>query len=498
MDFGLNQLHFVMIPLMSPGHLIPMMDMARLLAQHGTMVTIVTTPLNAIKFNSMVDRARKSNLQIQILTLSFPTLEAGLPEGCENMSQLSTRNLIKNFYEATNMLQQPFENLLRSLDPPASCIVSGKNLGWTVETSRMFKIPRIFFDGMGCFSFSCTHRLENSTVLEAVSSSDPFLIPGLPHRVELTKAKLPENLHPGSADLTDARNKMRAAEVVSDGIVVNTFQELEGDYYVNEYKRVKGGNIWCIGPVSGYNKSELNKVERGEMASIDVNQLLKWLDSWEPSSVIYACLGSICGLKPRQLKELGLGLEASNRPFIWVIRGGEKSEDLEKWILEDGFEERTKGRGLVIHGWAPQLLILSHPAIGGFLTHCGWNSTLEGVGAGVPLLTCPLFAEQFFNEKLVVEVLGSGVSVGVEAAVTWGLEDKSGLVMKRENVKKAIDKVMDKGKEGEERRKKARELGEMAKRAIEEGGSSYLNMEILIQYVKKQQLLRLENAIKSS
>uniref|UniRef100_A0A803PAR0 Glycosyltransferase n=1 Tax=Cannabis sativa TaxID=3483 RepID=A0A803PAR0_CANSA len=498
MDSGLNQPHFVMIPLMSPGHLIPMMDMARLLAQHGTMVTIVTTPLNAIKFKSMIERARKSNLQIQILTLPFPTLEAGLPEGCENMSQLSTRNLIKNFYEATNMLQIPFENLLQSLDPPASCIVSGKNLGWTVETSRMFKIPRIFFDGMGCFSFSCTNRLETSGVLENISNSEPFLIPGLPHSVELTKAKLPENLHPGSADLTEARNKMRAAEAVSDGIVVNTFEELEGEYYVNEYKRVKGGNIWCIGPVSGYNKSELDKVERGEMASIDVNKLLKWLDSWEQGSVIYACLGSICGLKERQLKELGLGLEASESPFIWVVRGGEKSVGLEKWISEDGFEERTKGRGLVIHGWAPQLMILSHPAIGGFLTHCGWNSTLEGVGAGVPLITCPLFAEQFFNEKLVVEVLGSGVSVGVEAAVTWGLEDKSGLVMKRENVKNAIDKLMDKGKEAEERRKKARELGEMAKRAIEEGGSSYLNMGILIQYVKKQQLLTLENDIKSS
>ncbi|POO01807.1 UDP-glucuronosyl/UDP-glucosyltransferase [Trema orientale] len=483
MDSGLNQLHFVLVPLMSPGHLIPMIDMARLLAQHGTKVTIVTTPLNAIKFNSMIERASESGLQIQILTLHFPALEAGLPEGCENMSQLATRNLIKNFFEATNMLQQPFENLLQNLETPASCIVSGKNLGWTVETSRKFKIPRIFFDGMGCFGFSCTHRLETCRIHEGISSSEPFLVPGLPHRIELTKAKLPENLNPGSADLTEVRNKMRAAEAVSDGIVVNTFEELEGDY-VKEFKRVKGDKVWCIGPVSGYNQSELDKGERGEMASIDVNQCLKWLDSWEPGSVIYACLGSICGLKPWQLKELGLGLEASNRPFIWVIRGGERSEDLEKWISEERFEDRTNGRGLVINGWAPQLLILSHPAIGGFLTHCGWNSTLEGIGAGVPLLTCPLFAEQFFNEKLVVEVLKTGVSVGVEAAVTWGLEDKAGLVMKRDDVKKAIDEVMNKGEEAEERRKKARELGEMAKRAVEEGGSSHHNMEMLIQYVR--------------
>ncbi|EXB75921.1 UDP-glycosyltransferase 73C3 [Morus notabilis] len=485
MDSGLNQLHFVLLPLMSPGHLIPMTDMAKLLAQHGVIATIVTTPLNAIKFSSMIQRAVESGLKIQFLTLNFPYLEAGLPEGCENMAKLPERSLIKNFFAATNMLQQPFENLLQTLQPPVSCIVSGKNLGWTVETCRKFKIPRIFFDGIGCFAFSCTSRLETSKVHEGVPNSDSFMVPGLPHKVELTKAKLPENLNPGSADLTEARNKMRAAEAIADGIVVNTFEELEAEY-VKEYKRVKGNNVWCIGPVSGCHKYELDKVERGEMASIDVNKCLKWLDSWEPGSVIYACLGSICGLKPWQLKELGLGLEASNRPFIWVIRGGEKSEGLEKWISEEGFEERTMGRGLVIRGWAPQLLILSHPAIGGFLTHCGWNSTLEGAGAGVPLVTCPLFAEQFFNEKLVVEVMAIGVSVGVEAAVTWGLEEEAGLVMKSEDVKKAIDKVMDKGDEAEARRKKAREIGEMAKRAIEEGGSSYLNMELLIQYVKQQ------------
>lgn len=181
--------------------------------------------------------------------------------------------------------------------------------------------------------------------------------------------------------------------------------------------------------------------------------------------------------------ELGLGLEASNRSFIWVIRGGQKSEGLEKWISEENFEERVKDRGLIIRGWAPQLWILSHPAIGAFLTHCGWNSTMEGISAGVPIIACPCFAEQFFNEKLVVDVLGIGASVGVEAAVTWGLEEKFGLLMKREQVKQAIDMVMDESNLGEERRKRAKELGVIANKSIEEGGSSYQNMEMLIQFV---------------
>lgn len=489
MNSRMNQLHFVLIPLMSPGHLIPMIDMARLLAQHGVLATIVTTPLNAIRFNSTIQRASDSGLPIQLLSLRFPSTEAGLPHGCENVDKLPSRILIKNLFAASTMLQKPFEDLLSTLQPPASCIVSGKNLAWTVETSRRFRIPRVFFDGMGCFASSCTHRLEISKVHERVlSDSESFVVPGIPHRLELTKGKLPESLNPGSPDLTAVRSTMRAAEAVADAILVNTFEDLEADY-VEEYKRAKGNdNVWCIGPVSVSNKSKLDKMQRGdetETASVEVPEWLKWLDSWESGSVIYACLGSICGLKPWQLKELGLGLEASNRPFIWVIRGGEQSHGLEKWILEDGFEGRTKRRGLVIRGWAPQVLILSHPAIGGFLTHCGWNSTLEGIEAGVPLITCPLFAEQFLNESLAVEVLGIGVRVGIEAAVTWGLEEKSGLVIKREDVRKAIEKVTDKGK-AEEARKRARELGKIAKRAIEEGESSYLNMETFIQFVKQQ------------
>ncbi|CAL5419829.1 unnamed protein product [Camellia sinensis] len=213
---------------------------------------------------------------------------------------------------------------------------------------------------------------------------------------------------------------------------------------------------------------------------------MMWLDEQESGSVVYVCLGSLGRLTPPQLIELALGLEGTKRPFVWVIRGGGNEGEIEKWVEEDGFEERTKGRGLLIRGWAPQLLILSHWAVGAFLTHCGWNSTLEGVCAGVPLITWPMFAEQFLNEKLVVQILEIGVSVGVEKVGNILGEDKCKKLVERETVEEVVEKVMDEGIEGEERRKRAKVLGEMAKRVIEEGGSSYLNMKLLIEDVMKQ------------
>ncbi|KAJ6749005.1 GLYCOSYLTRANSFERASE [Salix purpurea] len=229
----------------------------------------------------------------------------------------------------------------------------------------------------------------------------------------------------------------------------------------------------------------MDKVQRGNKSSIDESECLKWLDSQQPRSVIYVCFGSLCNLTIPQLIELGLGLEESNKPFIWAIRGGEKSRELGDWFEEKGFKERTKGRGLIIQGWAPQVVILSHSAIGSFLTHCGWNSVLEGISAGLPMVTWPLFGDQFCNEKLVVEVLKIGVSVGSEVTLKWGEEEKFGVLVKKEQVKNAVNSVMNEGEESKERRRRARELSKMANKAVEEEGSSYLSMKLLIEDIRK-------------
>ncbi|MBA0554366.1 hypothetical protein Golob_013475, partial [Gossypium lobatum] len=283
--------------------------------------------------------------------------------------------------------------------------------------------------------------------LETITSdSEYFTVPGLTEKIEFTKAQLPLIRDESRKDIVEP---MIEADQASYGVVINTFEEL-GSTYVKEYRKIK--KAWCI----------------------------------EPNSVIYACLGSISTVKCPELIELGLGLEASNKPFIWVLRGNDTtSNQVDKWIKEDGFEERIKGRGLVVVGWAPQVLILSHPAIGGFLTHCGWNSTIEGITVGVPLITLPLFADQFSNEKLVVQILKIGVSLGIGKPTKFG-DEKSGFMLKKEDVKNAIAQLMDEGNEGIERRKRAKEFGEKAKKAVEVGGSSYINMTLLVQDIIQQ------------
>ena len=141
----------------------------------------------------------------------------------------------------------------------------------------------------------------------------------------------------------DFLDEMVEADNTSYGAIINTFQELEPSY-VKEHKEARDRKVWSIGPVSLCNKKASDKAERENKAVIDQEECLKWVDSKEEASVLYVCLGSICNLPLSQLKELGLGLEKSQRPFVWVIRGWEKYSELAEWLLESGFEERVKER----------------------------------------------------------------------------------------------------------------------------------------------------------
>ncbi|CAJ1890929.1 unnamed protein product [Sphenostylis stenocarpa] len=469
------------IPLMAPGHLLPMVDMAKMFARRKVKVSIVTTPLNSIHFQASIDREIQSGSPIQILHVQFPWAEAGIPEGCESQDTLPSMNLLYNFNVALKLLQRPMEELLQNQSPFPSCIIADKNFVCVADVAEKLNIPRIIFDGTSCFFLLCCHSLDKDKVHEAVSYDEKFIVPGMPHKIELRRSQLPGIFYPGSdLKLQAFREATREAAKKAYGIMVNSFEELEAEY-LEEYERVTGHKVWCVGPVSLCNKDDMEKALRSKRNSSDENKYVKWLDSWPAKSVIYVCLGSQNRATPEQLIELGLGLEATKRPFIWVLRGAYRREEMEKWFLEDGFEERVKGRGILIKGWVPQVLILSHRAIGAFLTHCGWNSTLEGICAGVPLVTYPLYAEQFLNEKVVVQVVETGVSVGAETVVRLGDEHKSRVEVRRENIRDCIEKVMGEAREKEVIRERARNYADLAKKTVEEGGSSYNSMSLLIE-----------------
>ncbi|PNX55318.1 soyasapogenol B glucuronide galactosyltransferase-like protein [Trifolium pratense] len=289
---------------------------------------------------------------------------------------------------------------------------------------------------------------------------------------------------------------MYDSEKRSYGTLYNSFHELESDYEALS-KTTMGIKSWSVGPVSAWiNNDDERKANRGnmEMNIGKDSELLNWLNSKPNDSVIYVCFGSLTRLSHKQIVELAYGLENSGSNFILVVKGGEDFlHDIEKRVKESK-------KGYVIWNWAPQLLILDHPATGGIVTHCGWNSILESLNAGLPMITWPMFAEQFYNEKLLVDALKIGVSVGSKVNKFWlnVVEEKApGLniveeevVVKREEIVKAVEILMGSGQEGKTMRMRAKKLADAAKRTVEEGGHSFNNLIQLIDELKSLKIVR--------
>ncbi|XP_078432332.1 UDP-glycosyltransferase 73C6-like [Wolffia australiana] len=470
--------HFVLIPLMAQGHMIPMVDTGLLLAARGVVTSVITTPLNAARFKITVEEAQASGLPLRLVQLPFPCREAGLPDGCENLDTLPSKELIINFFRAISLIQSEVEEYLSNLEFPATCIVSDMGLPWTSNTAKKLGIPRLIFHVSCCFSLLCNVLVRRSEVYDSVNSDDePFAVPGIPHRIEVTRAQLPSNFAMKSS-MKGLRDEILESEAAAQGIIVNSFDVLERGY-AELYQKTMGKKVWTVGPAFYGGPRIPRNVSRGRKASVDEEKCSSWLDGKEPCSVIYVSFGSLARFSFEQLVEIGLGLESANHPFIWVVSERYKATQTEEW-LGGGFEERTKDRSLIIRGWAPQVFILSHPSTGGFLTHCGWNSSLEGISAGIPMVTWPLFADHFFNEKLVLEVAQVGVGVGVKSASVWQ-DETPGVSVTKEEVRRAVENLMDRGEEGAARRRRVRELGEKAKIALEAGGSSYANLNNLIE-----------------
>ncbi|KAL4386065.1 hypothetical protein GQ457_09G027260 [Hibiscus cannabinus] len=165
-----NHLHFVLFPFMAQGHLIPMFDIGRLLAQRGVIVTIVTTPLNAGRVEKSIARAVESGLPIRLLQLEFPGKEVGLPDGVENADMLYLKDDFLKFFAAVNKMEDASERLFEELSPRPDCIISDMCLCFTRNIATKFQVPRILFHGFCCFTLLCLHNVNFSNILEEVKS----------------------------------------------------------------------------------------------------------------------------------------------------------------------------------------------------------------------------------------------------------------------------------------------------------------------------------------
>ncbi|XP_034229514.1 UDP-glucose flavonoid 3-O-glucosyltransferase 7-like [Prunus dulcis] len=476
-----QKLHILFFPYMAQGHIIPLIDIAKLFASHGVKATLITTALNAPLFSKAIQSSKNLGFENEILVIQFPAIEVGLPQGFEITSMATTHEMREKFFKATFLLEPQIEQILDQHRP--HCLVADSLFPWATDVAAKFGIPRLIFHGPGFFPLcAATIVILQEPQKKVSSDSDVFTIPNLPVEIKMTRNQVPTMLEKNADTiLSKLFKESRECEERSYGIIVNTFYELE-PAFADHYRRVFGRKAWHIGPVSLCNKAVGNKTEiRGMEASFDEHECLNWLNTKKINTVVYIRFGSLTNFSDPQLLEIALGLEAYGQEFIWVVK--EEKKEKEEWLPE-GFEQRMEGKGLIIRGCAPQVLILEHQAIGGFVTHCGWNSILEGVSSVVPMITWPVSAEQFYNEKLVTEILRIGVAVGSEKWASL-VDVKKEASVERDAIEKAVAQVMV-GDEAEEMRSRARGLRELARRDIEKGGSSYSDLNALIEELRSQ------------
>lgn len=208
------------------------------------------------------------------------------------------------------------------------------------------------------------------------------------------------------------------------------------------------------------------------------HKCLDWLNNQAKRSVIYVSFGTTTSFTNEAARELALGLEASKKKFIWVLRDADKADifvgDIRKIELPEGFEERVREYGIVVRDWAPQLEILSHESVGGFMSHCGWNSCFESLTMGVPIAAWPIHSDQPINAIFLTEILRVGIRVRV-----WN-ED----LVKAKDVQRVVERLMG-SEEGDEVRKRAEEMSVALNASMADGGECFREMEAFIAHITR-------------
>ncbi|XP_058096861.1 7-deoxyloganetin glucosyltransferase-like [Magnolia sinica] len=470
---GSEKPHAVLIPYPAQGHINPMLKLAKLLHSRGFYITFIHTEFN----HRRLLRSRGSDSFSCLDDFSFETIPDGLPPSNRD----ATQDVAALCHSTRKTCLGPFRNLVTKLNntigiPQVSCIIADGAMAFTLPVANELHIPEVLFWTTSACGFLC--YLYYRELIErgfTPLTDESYLTNGyLDTRIDWLSGLKDIRLRdfPTFIRTTDpddimlnfvAEEAQKACK--ASAVVLNTFDDMEHD--VLDAMRRMLPHLYTVGPLS----LQCNKILDSRLNSIgsslwkEEDECLEWLDKKKPGSVVYVNFGSITVISAEQLKEFAWGLANSNHLFLWVIRPDLVAGDAA--MLPQEFIKVTHERGLLA-SWCPQEKVLSHPSIGGFLTHCGWNSMIESVSEGVPVICWPFFAEQQTNCRF--------------ACTDWGIGMEIDNDVRRDGVEGLVRELMD-GEKGKIMRKKTMEWKMAAKNATKKGGSSYMNLEKLISEV---------------
>ncbi|WOL14120.1 cyanidin 3-O-rutinoside 5-O-glucosyltransferase-like [Canna indica] len=366
--------------------------------------------------------------------------------------------------------------VLRSFEEcgrPVTCLVYNMLLAWVGDLAREYGIRSAVYWIQPATVFAAYyHYFHGYDGFIASHRDDPLFTVNLPGLPQFKIRDLPSFIVNAKSDdiyamakrlfqdMFDVLDRQEAAGTTAT-VLVNTFDELEADALVAAGKL----KLIPIGPMVPSSLLEGTKDDVLDLFKPDVKQYMEWLDSKPKKSVVYVSFGSLTVLKQRQAEEILRGLRATGRPYLWVVRKDNRAE-LEAGELKLGEEEED---GMVVE-WCSQARVLSHPAVGCFVTHCGWNSTVEALACGMPTVAVPQWTDQATNAKLM-EICGIGVRAEVDA---------EGAVEAAE-LRRCVETVMQEGERAEEMRRRAEMWKDKARVAVGEGGSSDRNLRAFVE-----------------
>ncbi|KAF8043942.1 hypothetical protein BT93_A2043 [Corymbia citriodora subsp. variegata] len=463
----------VMVPLPAQGHLNQLLELAYFVASYGIPVHFVgsATHNHQAKLRSHI---APSSSPSDICFHDFPTPPFHSPAPDPN-STYKFPSQLQPAFDAASFLRGPIASLIRSLSLESRRVV-------VVHDSLMGSVVQDAASVPNAESY-VFHSVSAFALYWYTWEATGMVLPK-EDEVDIAELLSSEGFLSLRVSFTDEFLKFIASQhefkKLSLGSIYNTCRVVEGRY-VDLLASATANGIstkhWAIGP--------FNMVKAPDKSSKrSAHMCMEWLDKQAASSVIYVSFGTTTALSNEQIRQIAIGLERSGQKFIWVLREADKGDifsgggEARKIELPQGFEETvTAGDlGVVVRDWAPQLEILGHPATGGFLSHCGWNSCMESISMGVPILAWPMHSDQPRNAILITKVLKIGLIV----------KDcmNQNKVVKSSTIQGGVEALMA-SEQGDEMRKRAAELGVAVRGSMDEGGVSRAELDSFITHISR-------------